>query len=108
MYAAAVARPLCFVLMPFGKKADPTGGEPIDFDRVYDAAVRPALDDAGLDAAVEWIDGDAMQAFIVQSQDPAAGTEAAQDTAVRIRIVRFGAPAPAPLAAAAPTPTNAR
>ncbi|HEY3498891.1 MAG TPA: TRAFs-binding domain-containing protein [Polyangiaceae bacterium] len=45
-----MARPLCFVLMPFGRKPDPTGGEPIDFDRVYDTAIRQALDAAGLDA----------------------------------------------------------
>jgi tetratricopeptide (TPR) repeat protein len=42
-------RPLCFVLMPFGKKADPTGGDPIDFDRIYECAIRPAIDAAGLD-----------------------------------------------------------
>jgi tetratricopeptide (TPR) repeat protein len=36
--------------MPFGKKPDPTGGEPIDFDRIYNAAIRPAIDRAGLDA----------------------------------------------------------
>jgi len=44
-----MARPLCFVMMPFGKKPDPTGGEPIDFDRVYEAAIRPALEQAELD-----------------------------------------------------------
>lgn len=43
-------KPLCFVLMPFGKKSDPTGGEPIDFDRIYDVAIRPAIDQAGFDA----------------------------------------------------------
>ena len=43
-------KPLCFVLMPFGKKPDPTGGGPIDFDRVYDAAIRPAIAQAGFDA----------------------------------------------------------
>ena len=42
-------RPLCFVLMPFGKKADPTGGDPIDFDRVYENAIRPAIEEAGLE-----------------------------------------------------------
>jgi tetratricopeptide (TPR) repeat protein len=42
--------PLCFVLMPFGKKPDPTGGEPIDFDHIYETAIRRALDDAGLEA----------------------------------------------------------
>ncbi len=40
--------PLCFVLMPFGLKPDPTGRPPIDFDRVYDAAIAPAIMDAGL------------------------------------------------------------
>jgi tetratricopeptide (TPR) repeat protein len=45
-----MVRPLCFVLMPFGKKPDPTGGDPIDFDRIYETAIQPALDQAGLDA----------------------------------------------------------
>src|SRR5678816_2913349 len=40
--------PLCFVLMPFGKKADPTGGDPIDFDQVYRRAVKPAIEAAGM------------------------------------------------------------
>ncbi len=40
--------PLCFVLMPFGKKPDPTGGEPIDFDQVYGRAIRPAIEAAGM------------------------------------------------------------
>jgi len=42
-------RPLCFVLMPFGTKADPTGGRNIDFDRVYDTAIRPAIEDADME-----------------------------------------------------------
>jgi len=41
--------PLCFVLAPFGKKKDPAGGPDIDFDRIYDAAIRPAATDAGLE-----------------------------------------------------------
>jgi len=41
--------PLCFVLMPFGKKRDPKGGPDIDFDRIYDAAIRPGLEDAGME-----------------------------------------------------------
>jgi tetratricopeptide (TPR) repeat protein len=40
--------PLCFVLMPFGQKPDPTGGEPIDFDQVYGRAIGPAIEAAGL------------------------------------------------------------
>jgi hypothetical protein len=40
--------PLCFVLMPFGKKPDPTGGDPIDFDRVYENGIKPAIEAAGM------------------------------------------------------------
>src|SRR5215471_2217324 len=42
-------RPLCYVLMPYGTKADPAGGEPIDFDRIYRQAIQPAIDAAGLE-----------------------------------------------------------
>ncbi|HTQ07576.1 MAG TPA: TRAFs-binding domain-containing protein [Polyangiaceae bacterium] len=41
-------RPLCFVLMPFGKKNDPKGGRDIDFDRVYETAIREAVEQAGM------------------------------------------------------------
>ena len=37
-----------FVAMPFGSKPDSTG-TPIDFDRIYDELIRPALEDAGLE-----------------------------------------------------------
>lgn len=40
--------PLCFVLMPFGKKADPTGKPDIDFDRIYERSIKPAIEAAGL------------------------------------------------------------
>jgi tetratricopeptide (TPR) repeat protein len=40
--------PLCFVLMPFGKKAA-DAGLTIDFDAVYDEAIKPAIADAGLE-----------------------------------------------------------
>jgi hypothetical protein len=39
---------LCFVLMPFGTKPDPAGGADIDFDRVYERAIRPGVQDAGM------------------------------------------------------------
>lgn len=42
-------RPLCFVLMPFGTKKDPGGGSDIDFDRIYEHAIRPAIEDAGME-----------------------------------------------------------
>ncbi|HEV3471475.1 MAG TPA: TRAFs-binding domain-containing protein [Pyrinomonadaceae bacterium] len=42
-------RPLCFVLMPFGQKRDPAGGPDIDFDRVYEDAIRPGIEAAGME-----------------------------------------------------------
>jgi hypothetical protein len=42
-------QPLCFVLMPFGKKRDPAGGPDIDFDRAYAHAIMPAIADAQLE-----------------------------------------------------------
>jgi hypothetical protein len=42
-------KPLCFVLMPFARKADPTGGKDIDFDRIYEAAIKPAIRDADME-----------------------------------------------------------
>src|SRR5579871_4838417 len=48
-YAAFMPRPLCFVLMPFGKKKDAAGGPDIDFDRIYTTAIEPAVRDAELD-----------------------------------------------------------
>ncbi len=40
--------PYCFVLMPFGRRADPGGGAPIDFDRIYHEVLVPAISDAGM------------------------------------------------------------
>lgn len=42
-------RPLCFVLLPFGRKQDPAGGPDIDFDRIYEEAVRPGIEAAGME-----------------------------------------------------------
>ena len=39
--------PLCFVLMPFGKKPG-IGGSQIDFDVVYHELIRPSIENAGL------------------------------------------------------------
>jgi MAP3K TRAFs-binding domain len=36
-------QPLCFVLMPFGLKPDPAGGPHIDFNRVYEQAIKPGI-----------------------------------------------------------------
>jgi tetratricopeptide (TPR) repeat protein len=40
--------PLCFVLMPFGKKMD-AGGRVTDFDAVYQQVIVPAVEQAGLE-----------------------------------------------------------
>ena len=40
-------RPLCFVIMPFGTKPDPTGRADIDFNKVYEMALEPAIEAAG-------------------------------------------------------------
>ncbi|OEU67933.1 MAG: hypothetical protein BA863_18240 [Desulfovibrio sp. S3730MH75] len=43
------SRPLCFVLMPFNMKKDPTGGPDINFDDIYERAIRPGIEDAEMD-----------------------------------------------------------
>lgn len=56
----SVPTPLCFVLMPFGSKPDPTGRRPIDFDQLYTSAIAPGIRAAGLDpirADVEVVGG---------------------------------------------------
>jgi len=45
----ATGSDICFVLMPFGPKADPfPGSVKIDFDRIFDNIVVPAIKRAGL------------------------------------------------------------
>jgi tetratricopeptide (TPR) repeat protein len=41
--------PLCFVLMPFGSKADLSGGPNINFDSIYEQAIKPAIEAAGME-----------------------------------------------------------
>ncbi len=43
-----MSKPLCFVLMPFGKKPD-AKGDVVDFDEVYRQVIKPAIEDAGLE-----------------------------------------------------------
>ena len=43
-------RPLCFVLMPFGIKKDPVSQIEINFDSVYEQAVRPGIEGAEMEA----------------------------------------------------------
>ena len=40
---------LCFVDMPFGKKADPKAGVEINFDQIYRKAIKPAAEESGLE-----------------------------------------------------------
>jgi hypothetical protein len=40
---------LCFVDMPFGKKTDLASGIKIDFNQIYESAIKPAIKDVGLD-----------------------------------------------------------
>src|SRR6266852_795053 len=40
--------PLCFVLMPFGRKSD-NSGRSVDFDIVYKNVIAPAIQDAELE-----------------------------------------------------------
>jgi len=42
-------KPLCFVLMPFSKKKDPSTGLDIDFDHIYETAIRPGIEAAGME-----------------------------------------------------------
>lgn len=42
-------KPLCFVLMPFGNKKDPSTGVDINFDHIYETAIRPGIDTAGME-----------------------------------------------------------
>ena len=40
---------VCFVDMPFGKKADLASGVEVQFDQIYSEAIRPAIVDCGLE-----------------------------------------------------------
>lgn len=40
-------KPLCFILMPFGKKTDQTGRE-INFDTIYQELIKPAIEQADM------------------------------------------------------------
>ncbi|HSF49943.1 MAG TPA: hypothetical protein VLA74_04205, partial [Nitrososphaeraceae archaeon] len=44
-----VKPPLCFVLMPFGKKPSNTTGLVIDFDAIYKDLIAPAITESGLE-----------------------------------------------------------
>ena len=43
-----MAKPLCFVLMPFGNKSSPDGSA-IDFGSIYKQLIAPAIVAAGLE-----------------------------------------------------------
>src|SRR5262245_48752282 len=55
-----MSKPLCFILMPFGSKLDPSTGHPIQFDAVYREVIAPAVTDSGMEvirADEEWVGG---------------------------------------------------
>jgi hypothetical protein len=43
-------RAVCFVDMPFGKKSDLASGVEVDFNQIYEAAIEPAIKEAGVEA----------------------------------------------------------
>jgi tetratricopeptide (TPR) repeat protein len=43
-------RALCFVDMPFGQKPDLKSGVVVDFDQIYSEAIKPAIEECGLEA----------------------------------------------------------
>src|SRR5215510_1252468 len=43
-------RALCFVDMPFGQKSDLKSGVLVDFDQIYTEAIKPAIEQCGLEA----------------------------------------------------------
>jgi tetratricopeptide (TPR) repeat protein len=47
--ALSLHKPVCFVLMPFDVKIHPDTGARVDFDAIYEGAIRPALHRAGMD-----------------------------------------------------------
>ncbi len=42
-------KPLCFIIMPFGKKKDIDGNRDIDFNKIYNTLIKPAIEDAGME-----------------------------------------------------------
>ena len=67
-----------------------------------EASARDALDAVGLSATIEWVEGDAADAFLVSDETPVAGTLVDAGTAVVLKIVKYvppGAPSGTP-----PTP----
>jgi len=42
-------RASCFIDMPFGKKIDPISGIKVDFDQVFNAGIKPAVEATGLE-----------------------------------------------------------
>ena len=43
------SKPLCFIVMPFGSKPDPSGRQDIDFDRIYNLSIKPGVEAAGME-----------------------------------------------------------
>jgi tetratricopeptide (TPR) repeat protein len=70
----SVSQPLCFIVMPHGKKKDATGRS-VDFDAVYERLVLPAIRAAGLEP--------------VRADDPRSGGIVQPHTYQRLRSCEF-------------------
>ena len=46
---ASAGKLTCFIDMPFGKKTDAKSGVEVDFDQIYNAGIKPAVEAAGLE-----------------------------------------------------------
>jgi len=44
-----MTKPLCFIIMPFGKKKDPASNREIDFDIIYEQYIKPSVEKAGME-----------------------------------------------------------
>ena len=59
-----------------------------------ESSARAALEEARLNAKIEWVDGAPEQAFLVVSQEPAAEESLAVGAEVLLRLVRYATPQP--------------
>ena len=44
-----MSKPLCFIIMPFGKKKDIDGNRDIDFNKIYNELIKPAIEAADME-----------------------------------------------------------
>lgn len=59
-----------------------------------EGAARAAVEGAGLDLEVAWVDGPPADAFLVRTQSPEANASAETGSAVKVEIVKYAPPEP--------------